>query len=218
MKNVIIIFCLALISGCFAIMISGCSANYHLQKSRRHELIAISKGAKVPNDTIYKEIIREVVVPGDSSNEEFDPAFDLDGFENDIDKNDSLVAEINRLKDDSLGTALDKEKTLALLIKANNDLKALRGRIIRGYSKDSTYVVSPDDITTISVRIEKGALKSLNYKRKETTVKSTEMVPIEIRRVFEMGYKPWQVYVAVGGVGLVLLIIGIIVGRLTKRE
>lgn len=198
------------------ILLCGCSAQYHAQKAKRHELIAISKGAKISHDTIYKTIFIKVPVPGDSGSVSFDPVFDLGGFGSDIGKNDSLMTEINRLKNDSTGTALDKERTLALLVKANKDLTALRSRLIRGYSKDSTYVFKPDSITQISAQVKGGVLIKLDYTRKDTTVDSHQTVPIEVRRIFELGYKHWQVYTAVAGVGLILLIIGIIVGRLTK--
>lgn len=39
-----------------AVLISGCSANWHLKRSARHELIAISKGALIRPDTVYKVV------------------------------------------------------------------------------------------------------------------------------------------------------------------
>lgn len=198
------------------IFLFGCSANWHAQQARRHELIAISKGAKISHDTIYKTVFVKVFVPGDSGSVNLDPTFDLDGFGSDIGKNDSLVTEINRLKNDSLGTALDKERTLALLVKANKDLTSLRARLIRGYSKDSTYVFAPDSITTISVELKDGTIKKLDYKRLDTTLSNEQMIPIEIQKIFQLGYKHWQVYAAIAVVGIILLIIGFIMGRVTK--
>ena len=192
----------------------SCSGKWHAQQAKRHELLAEAKGVKVSRDTVYKTQYIRVLVPGDSAVEEFDSVFDLDGFENDIGRNDSLVTEINRLKNDSLGTALDKERTLALLVKANKDLTALRSRLVRGYSKDSTYVLAPDSLTTISIRIEYGVLKSVNYKRKEATVEVKQTIPIEIRKIMEWGYTFWQILAA----GVSLLLVGIIVGYLIKRK
>lgn len=40
----------------FILLLSGCSANWHLKRSARHELIAISKGAEIKPDTFYKLI------------------------------------------------------------------------------------------------------------------------------------------------------------------
>ncbi len=205
------------------IILCGCSANYHAQKARRHELIAISKGAKISHDTIYKKIYIKVAVPGDSGSVGINPTLDTGQFAGDINKNDSLVNYINSLKvsigewDTALGEAtLDKEKAFALLVKANKELSVLRSRLIRGYSKDSTYVFKPDSVTDIEVEVKAGLVNKLNYKRKDTTLQSQQVVPIEVRRIFELGYKHWQVYTAVAGVGLILLVIGIIVGRLTK--
>ena len=38
------------------ILLSSCSANYHLNQAKRHLKIAEQKGAKITADTIYKEI------------------------------------------------------------------------------------------------------------------------------------------------------------------
>ncbi len=39
-----------------AVILSGCSANWHLKRAARHELIAISKGAQPKVDTFYKVV------------------------------------------------------------------------------------------------------------------------------------------------------------------
>lgn len=38
------------------LLLTSCGANYHLKKSKYHELKAISKGAKIQVDTVFKEI------------------------------------------------------------------------------------------------------------------------------------------------------------------
>lgn len=40
----------------FILLLSGCSASWHLKRSARHELIAISKGAQIRPDTVYKVV------------------------------------------------------------------------------------------------------------------------------------------------------------------
>lgn len=59
-----------------AIIFSGCGQAYHLRQSKRHELIAISKGATVATDTVYVKVpvfVKEtaldsifVTLPGDT--------------------------------------------------------------------------------------------------------------------------------------------------------
>jgi len=39
-----------------AVLISACGPAYHLNRAARHELIAISKGAKIQVDTFYKVV------------------------------------------------------------------------------------------------------------------------------------------------------------------
>lgn len=205
------------------IILCGCSGEYHAKKAKRHELLAEAKGVKMSPDTVYKKIFIEVPIPGDSGSVGVNPTLDTGSFANDINKNDSLVNTISMLKgaigewDSALsGATMDKEKTLALLVKANRDLTSLRKRLIQGYSKDSTYVFLPDSVTSISVEVKDGLVNKLNYKRMDTTIQTSETVPIEVRKIFQLGYKTWQVYAAVAGVGLILLVVGFIMGRLTK--
>jgi hypothetical protein len=42
------------------ITLSSCSAGYHLKRSKRHLLIAESKGANIKQDTVFKEIVLKV--------------------------------------------------------------------------------------------------------------------------------------------------------------
>lgn len=39
-----------------AVALPGCSAKWHLKRAARHELIAISKGAQVKTDTVFRDI------------------------------------------------------------------------------------------------------------------------------------------------------------------
>lgn len=38
------------------LLISGCSANWHLKRSKRHEKIALQKGAEIKTDTVYATV------------------------------------------------------------------------------------------------------------------------------------------------------------------
>jgi len=201
------------------IILCGCSGKWHANQAKKHELLAEAKGVKISHDTVYKDKIITVLVPGDSGSVGVNPALDTGAFESDINKNDSLVHYINSLEtsigewDVALsGATIDKEKALGLLMKANRELAAIRKRIIQGYSKDSTYVFTPDSVTSISVEVKNGLVNKLNYKRKETTLTTKERIPIEIRKVLELGYTHWQLLAAV----LLLFVLGFIVGRLTK--
>lgn len=201
------------------IILCGCSGKWHAKQAKKHELLAEAKGFKISHDTVYKDKIIKVLVPGDSGSVGVNPALDTGAFANDINKNDSLVHYINSLQtsigewDVALsGATVDKEKALELLGRANRELSAIRKRIIQGYSKDSTYVFAPDSVTSISVEVKNGLVNKLNYKRKDTTLTTKERIPIEIRKVLEMGYTHWQLLGAV----LLLFVLGFIVGRLTK--
>lgn len=201
------------------LILCGCSGKWHAKQAKKHELLAEAKGVKINRDTVYRDKIIKVLVPGDSGTVGVNPALDTGAFAGDINKNDSLVHYINSLEtsigewDAALsGATVDKEKALGLLMKANRELTAIRKRMIQGYSKDSTYVFAPDSITSISVEVKNGLVNKLNYKRKETTLTTKERIPIEIRKVLEMGYTHWQLLAAV----LLLFVLGFIVGRLTK--
>src|SRR5689334_15403456 len=119
----------------FLILLSSCSpiifsAEWHLQKAKRHQLIAESKGAKIEKEVRYDTIRVEVSVPGDTSSKKIKPVIAEDDFFGDMNKNDSLVHTISSLhKAISDGATLDKEKAMYSLKKANDEIRALRYRI-----------------------------------------------------------------------------------------
>lgn len=190
----------------FVLLICGCSASWHLQK-------AISKGAKIEGDTIYKDRVVTLTVPAEDTTQEINPIIDTGAFHLVMDANDSLVLVIDDLKKDiASGNTLNKEKAMAALKKANDQIRELKSRIAQGFSKDSTYHIQPDSLTVIDIEIKDGLLKKAHYKRKEATYTKVDTIPIEIRRIFNIGYKYWQLGLAV----IAFLIVGFILGRLTK--
>lgn len=201
------------------LLLTSCGAQYHLKKSKRHELIAISKGAKIDRDTVF--VLKEVriEVPGNAFDNTFDPVIDASEFNKVIGKNDSLVLVIDKLATDlQTGQTLDREKTMAALMAANRQIKDLKDRLSKGFSKDSTYVMQPDSITSIEVDIRGGLLKALRYKRKDTVVTKKESLPVQINRILEYGYTYWQILCT--GIGLLFsgLVVGYIIGHLRKRR
>ena len=201
------------------LFLCGCSASTHLKLAKRHELIAISKGASIVRDTVYKTLKVEIPVLGDTSKRSVAPEISIDDFFGDIERNDSLVLIINSLhKAISEGATLDKEKTMASLAKANSEIKALRWRLAQGYSKDSVYVVEADSLCTVKAEVKDGLLRSLEHTRKPTVAKADFVIPAGIRNILEAGYS-WQ-HLLFGGIGLafVFLVIGFIVGYITKNK
>ena len=208
------------------LMMSGCSGKWHAERAKRHELLAIAKGVKIDNDTVYKDRVKYIRIAGSDSAQEFSAVIDTSAFEKAMDANDSLVAVILELQggafDSSFGVdgdpapavIVDKEKIISSLKKANSELKALRKRIAQGFQRDSTYHLKPDSLTDIEVVIKDGLLKSANYKRKEQVVKVEERIPIEIRRILSYGYTWWQV----GLCALFFIVVGYILGRVTKSN
>lgn len=201
-------------------LLSSCSAKYHLQKSKKHELLAIAKGAKIKHpDTVYKEVEVKVFVRGSEFDDTFAPVIDTAGFHNTIKRNDSLVLVIDKLAGElERGESLNKEKTMSALKAANGEIRALRDRLSKGFMKDSVYVVAPDSLTTLKIEIKDGLLKSIGYSRKDAVVSGKQNVPIEINRILEYGYTYWQVLASGLGVLLIGLIVGYIIGILRKKR
>lgn len=40
----------------FILLLSGCSANWHLKRAQKHEKIALQKGAEIKTDTVYATV------------------------------------------------------------------------------------------------------------------------------------------------------------------
>lgn len=191
------------------------SASWNIKRAKFHQLIAESKGAEMAVDTVFKEKIVEVNVPGDTIRVVITPKVDVPTFDNTMFSNDSLVLAIDSLhKDIASGNSIDKEKTMARLAEATREIKRLKGRILMGFVQDSVYHVEVDSITAVDIEFFEGQLRNVTLRRQNTNLKQTETLPIEIRNILSLGYKWWQVLVA----GLCLAMIFFLFGYFTGKR
>lgn len=202
-----------------AILLSSCGASYHLKKAKKHMLLAEAKGADITRETVYDTVKVVVEVSGDSGKQEVKPEIDKDNFSKDMATSDSLLLVITSLQNNiSQGNTLNLEKTISDLARANKEIKALRGRIAQGYSKDSTYVYEADSLCTVRATVKNGLLTEIEHDRKPIRAEKEEIVPVEIRNIFSAGYTLKQVIAASVGVSILLLVLGFIVGYVNGKN
>lgn len=158
-----------------AVILSGCSANWHLKRSARHELIAISKGAQIHPDTVWK--VLKFYIPAEKNGAQVKPGIDSGAFKTVIEKYDSAVI------------AASNMVTWEEHLKAQRTIQKLRSRLIKGFSKDSVYTFLPDSLTKISVIVKDGLIDSVAYNRKESEIKAS--VPIVVTKVVSAA-KSWM--------------------------
>lgn len=159
----------------FILLLSGCSANWHIKRSARHELIAISKGAQIYPDTVWK--VLKFTVPAVESGAQVKPVIDSTKFKTVIEKYDSAVI------------AASNMVTWEEHLKAQKTIQKLRSRLIKGFSKDSVYTFLPDSLTQIKVTVKDGLIDSVAYNRKESEIKAS--VPIVVTKVVSAA-KSWM--------------------------
>jgi len=157
----------------FALLLSSCGVNHHLKRSKYHLNKAISMGAVIKSDTVFKEIPVKVLIPGDSAEFDFGAVIDFESFRYVSDLNDSLVHEIQSLKS-------ELEPNIKELKKANAELSRVKKRLATGFAKDSTYTFKPDTLTEISVKMQKGIPVLLKHSTKPLIVTRTIHAPVAV--------------------------------------
>lgn len=180
----------------FLLVLSGCSVKFHLNQAKRHIMKARMLGAVITPDTVWRD--RTFKIPAQDTSVKTQPVLDSGQFELVINKYDSVVKKI--------ATLIDREQ----LMKAQKEINRLRGRLIKGFSKDSTYHVPIDSVTKLTIVLKDGLLDSVGVDRKETT--AVVRVPVAIENKIECDCWPWW-YVPVAlfcGVGLGLIIISFV--------
>lgn len=198
------------------VLLSGCSADWHLKQIKRHTVLAEAKGAKIEKEIIRDTIKITLKVKGDSGRVDINPVIDEVDFFEDMEKNDSLLLSIVSLQKSISNSVIDREKSMAALDKANAQIKILRKRIAQGYTRDSTYTYA-DSLCFVRVSTRDGLLDSVFHKRKDIKAEKTEIVPVEIRKIFNSGYSVRQIIGMTIGLGILLLIIGFMVGYIAGK-
>ncbi len=195
------------------LIVTSCGPAWHLQQSKKHIAIAIAKGGKVVQDTIYKEVEKRIPVPGDTVYVTISPEIDKDTFDATMEEYDS-TQELTVLLENDLasGSTLDREKTMKLLKAANAENTRLLKRLAQGFSKDSTYSFQTDSIMTIWVSTKNGLVSAVGYDRKRTELTWKEKIPIYIDQKVKAGFNVMEL-IGVGVFGVVLgaLVLGIII-------
>lgn len=190
------------------LILTGCSGAYHLKRAERHILIAKSKGVSIKSDTVYVDRIVKVQVPATNDSAEVNPAIDIISFDDSMALNDSLVIAIHEGTEAiNNGTALDKEKTLSSLKRANEEIKALKKKMSKGFLKDSIYHFEPDSLTQIDITVRADQSIGVKHRRKEYAVGERVKIPVSVDETIEAGFTIWNL--------LGILLFGLVVGFLT---
>lgn len=172
----------------FILILSSCGPGVHLRLAKKHLKIAEMKGAIVTPDTVHK--LMPVFIKGQNRIIKADPVLDSSLFETYMSKYDSVIQASSGL--------VNKEE----LVKANQEIKTLKKRLIRGFAKDSTYRFPIDSVNTVFVQMKSGIPDNVSLVRPETTVQAD--VPIAVNNKIECDCWPWWYLIVVGfsGVGL----------------
>lgn len=194
---------------------SSCTATWHLKRAKRHELIAISKGAIVEVDTVYKEVTVEITVPGERIEVPVNVSLDTPRFMRIIGENDSLVrANLDLQVKIQNDLVPDKEKAMAQLRASRAREKDLKDELIRGFIKDSIYVFAVDSISSVSIKTEGGIPVRVIYDRDDVVVRDKKEVPVEVKRLISTAWSHRNSWI----VWWIFFVVGFVVGwRVAKK-
>lgn len=194
------------------LLLVSCSPNWHLKQARKHEALAVAKGAVITPDTVWQTRIKNVPIPADSGMASVVPVVDSAGFKSVMTANDSLVRTIADMERDlASGNTLNQEQLLASLARARREKAELSRQLSKRFLMDSTYRYKVDSITDVHFTISEGVISDVGYNRRGTTVKVEDRIPIEIRKVFNA--YPRNQLIGAGILALLLvLVIGFIIG------
>lgn len=165
-----------------AIVLTSCGPSYHLKQSEKHLSIAKAKGAKTSVDSVFAKV--PINIEGDSGIQFIEPEIDSAEFKRVIDQNDSLVLLIDKLQH----TPEDPRLPQAL---AEN--KRLKARLAQGFSKDSTYIFTPNEFTEIKVNVKNGLVSLIDYKQDDRKI--IKEVPVIVEKKIQTGYSTWDMIV-----------------------
>jgi hypothetical protein len=175
-----------------ALVLSSCSASFHLKQAERHLKKAEIKGAKIDADTVYKEIL--IYMPPQDSAIKVVTVLDTAQFDKVMARYDSLVK--------STSTLISKED----LISARREISKLKGRIIKGFSKDSTYHYQVDSLTSLHIAIRGGVVDTVRLIRKEIVI--NHKVPVTVNKTIsntgKSGVELWLWLISAACIGAVL--------------
>lgn len=167
------------------LLLMSCSSNWHLKQARKHEALAVAKGAVITPDTVWQTRIREVPIPADSGASSVAPVVDSTGFKSVITENDSLVMTIADMERElASGNSLNQERLLADLAKARREKAEVDKELSKRFLVDSTYRYKVDSITDVHFTISEGVISNVGYNRRGTTLKVEDRIPIQITKVF----------------------------------
>jgi hypothetical protein len=194
------------------LLLVSCSSNWHLKQARKHEALAVAKGAVITPDTVWQTRIKEVPIPADSGLVSVTPKVDSTGFKSVVSKNDSLVRAIADMERElASGNSLDQERLLASLAKARKEKSELSKELSKRFLTDSTYYYKADSVTDVFFTIYDGVISNVGYNRRGTTIKVEDRIPIQITKVFNT-YSRNQL-IGAGILALLLVLaIGFIIG------
>jgi len=185
------------------ILLSSCSANYHLNQAKRHLKIAEQKGADIKNDTTFIKML--VKFKSEEKKADFEKPLTPDTAKANalLIQRDTLTIYIS-----DCGKATPEQKKEAKKELAKNT-KKIQGAIY----KDGTYTFKPDSIVTISLTLDNGKIK-VSYKKKEEVFKKEVIVPVAIDQEIKAGLSTWEVVI----LGIVICIVSLGVGYIIGKK
>lgn len=188
------------------ILLSSCSANYHLNQAKRHLKIAEQKGADIKNDTTFIKMLLKF--KSDAKQAEFEKPLTPD-----TSKANTLLAQRDTLliyvSDCSKATPEQKKE-------AKKELAKNTKKIQDAIYKDGTYTFKPDSIVTITLTLDNGKIK-VSYKKKEEVFKKEVDVPVAIDQVIKAGLTTWETVILGIVIALFALGVGYFIGMNRKR-
>lgn len=197
------------------VLLSSCGSAWHLQRAKFHQLKAISLGATVAPDTVWKYRDVKILVPAENVSKPITPEIDVQSFDNTMEEHDELVKDIDHIETDLKdGNTLDKEQSMAILKAKEKEIARLKARIAQGFAKDSIYHVLIDSITTVTIVQQGGLIRGVTMDRKEVTLTKTDKVASIINNLIRAGLTNWQVV----GLGIFLAVVFFLIGYLIRSR
>lgn len=124
-------------------------------------------------DTLFKVVDVQFIVPPNSDSLEMQPVVDTAGFETTLRAYDSLKKvsdSLTRRTGEQFWLNRSNDRYLEHVKRTTDALKAKRSRLLKGFVKDSVYIVE-DTLATFRIKFKDGGFQGLTYTIKSVTVK-----------------------------------------------
>lgn len=208
---------------CSLLLAFGCSPTRKAQRLARQALSKIEEAKRLDPgviDSIFGTQKVAIDLPAVAASHDPEPEIDTTEFFRQMKQNDSLVAIADtlsqRLASEKL-TSLEREKVMDAMAHNNKALQANQNRLMRGFSKDSTYHYE-DSLLVVDVELKGGVIHKVFHKVKERHIeKEVPKTDILLDTHKDPPYRePW--FWALGGLSALLIMALILVILVTRKR